>query len=58
MEFSKGTLHHMKQNTKANEPFTLYTHVEERLGEWGKVTAEFKAMMESIRYFTNGGVMF
>ncbi|WP_250868857.1 hypothetical protein [Methanococcoides seepicolus] len=31
MGFSKGTLHYMKQNTKGDKPFTLKTHVRERL---------------------------
>ncbi len=29
--FSKGTLHYMKQNAKADKPFTLNAHVRERL---------------------------
>jgi CRISPR-associated protein Cas1 len=31
MGFSKGTLHYMKQNAKDNKPFTLNSHVKERL---------------------------
>jgi len=31
MGFSKGTLHYMKQNAKANKSFTLNAHVRERL---------------------------
>jgi len=34
MGFSKGTLHYMKQNAKADKPFTLNTHVRERLEMW------------------------
>ena len=29
--FSKGTLHYMKQNAKADKPFTLNKHVKERI---------------------------
>jgi len=32
--FSKGTLHYMKQNAKADKPFTLNAHVRERLEMW------------------------
>ncbi|WP_321418386.1 CRISPR-associated protein Cas1 [uncultured Methanomethylovorans sp.] len=31
MGFSKGTLHYMKQNAKAEKPFTLNAHVREKL---------------------------
>ena len=31
MGFSKGTLHYMKQNAKGNKPFTLNSHVLERI---------------------------
>ncbi len=34
MGFSKGTLHYMKQNAKADKPFTLNAHVRERLELW------------------------
>ncbi|WP_321418427.1 CRISPR-associated endonuclease Cas1 [uncultured Methanomethylovorans sp.] len=34
MGFSKGTLHYMKQNAKADKPFTLNAHVRERLEVW------------------------
>lgn len=37
MGFSKGTLYCMKQNAKSEKPFTLNTHVKERLENWGKV---------------------
>ena len=33
MDFSKGTLHHMKQNAKSVKPFTLNQHVKERILE-------------------------
>ncbi len=36
MGFSKGTLHYMKQNAKADKPFTLNAHVRERLEMWEK----------------------
>jgi CRISPR-associated protein Cas1 len=36
MGFSKGTLHYMKQNAKADKPFTLNAHVRERFERWGK----------------------
>ncbi|TQD27917.1 CRISPR-associated endonuclease Cas1 [Methanolobus vulcani] len=32
--FSKGTLHYMKKNAKADKPFTLNAHVRERLELW------------------------
>jgi len=31
MGFSKGTLHYMKQNAKAEKPFTLNSHVKSRI---------------------------
>jgi len=34
MGFSKGTLHYMKQNAKADKPFTLNADVRERLEMW------------------------
>jgi CRISPR-associated protein Cas1 len=34
MGFSKGTLHYMKKNAKADKPFTLNAHVRERLEMW------------------------
>jgi CRISPR-associated protein Cas1 len=34
MGFSKGTLHEMKKNAKADKPFTLNAHVRERLEIW------------------------
>lgn len=34
MGFSKGTLHYMKTNAKADKPFTLNAHVKERLEKW------------------------
>jgi CRISPR-associated protein Cas1 len=34
MGFSKGTLHYMKQNAKADKPFTLNAQVRERLEMW------------------------
>ncbi|WP_342305546.1 CRISPR-associated endonuclease Cas1 [Methanolobus sp. ZRKC5] len=37
--FSKGTLHYMKQNAKADKPFTLNAHVRERLDKWEKLVA-------------------
>ena len=33
-EFSKGTLHYMKQNAMGDKPFTLNAHVRERLESW------------------------
>jgi CRISPR-associated protein Cas1 len=32
--FSKGTLHYMKQNAKSDKPFTLNSHVLERIKAW------------------------
>jgi len=37
--FSKGTLHYMKLNAKADKPFTLNAHVRERLDKWEKLVA-------------------
>jgi CRISPR-associated protein Cas1 len=34
MGFSKGTLHYMKKNAKAEKPFKLNKHVKERLEQW------------------------
>lgn len=34
MGFSKGTLHYMKKNAKADKPFSLNAHVKERLEMW------------------------
>jgi len=34
MGFSKGTLHYMKKNEKAEKPFTLNSHVLERVNKW------------------------
>jgi CRISPR-associated protein Cas1 len=34
MGFSKGTLHYMKRNAKSDKPFTLNSHVRERLENW------------------------
>lgn len=31
---SKGTLHYMKKNAEADKPFTLNSHVKERLEMW------------------------
>ena len=37
MGFSKGTLHYMKKNAEADKPFTLNSHVKERLEMWETV---------------------
>ncbi|WP_135604826.1 CRISPR-associated endonuclease Cas1 [Methanococcoides sp. NM1] len=37
MGFSKGTLHYMKQNAKADDPFSLNAHVKERVEMWEKI---------------------
>lgn len=34
LEFSKGTLHYMKQNAKSDKPFTLNSHVLKRVNKW------------------------
>ncbi|MCM1987488.1 CRISPR-associated endonuclease Cas1 [Methanococcoides seepicolus] len=39
MGFSKGTLHYMKQNAMGDKPFTLNTHVKERLDKWEKLVS-------------------
>ena len=38
--FSKGTLHYMKKNAEADMPFTLNTHIRERLNQWEKLVAK------------------
>ena len=37
MGFSKGTLHYMKKNAEADKPFTLNSHVRERLEVWERI---------------------
>jgi CRISPR-associated protein Cas1 len=37
--FSKGTLHYMKINAKADTPFTLNAHNKERMEQWEKLVA-------------------
>lgn len=37
--YSKGTLHYMKKNAKADKPFTLNAHVRERLEKWEQLVA-------------------
>jgi len=37
--FSKGTLHYMKKNAKAEAPFSLNAHNKERLDKWEKLVA-------------------
>ena len=37
MGFSKGTLHYMKQNATRDKPFSLNTHVRERLETWQNI---------------------
>ncbi len=32
--FSKGTLHYMKQNARSDKPFTLNSHVLEKVKAW------------------------
>jgi CRISP-associated protein Cas1 len=32
--FSKGTLHYMKQNARSDKPFTLNSHILERVKAW------------------------
>ncbi|HDQ07304.1 MAG TPA: CRISPR-associated endonuclease Cas1 [Methanoculleus sp.] len=34
MGFSKGTLHYLKQNAKSGKPFTMNSHVRERIQSW------------------------
>lgn len=34
LEFSKGTLHYMKQNAKSDNSFTFNSHVLERVNKW------------------------
>ncbi|KGK99761.1 hypothetical protein LI82_00695 [Methanococcoides methylutens] len=37
MGFSKGTLHHMKQNTRSDNPFTLNAYEREKLENWNNM---------------------
>ncbi len=37
MGSSKDTLHYMEQNARSDEPFTLNSHVGERLETWSKL---------------------
>ena len=37
MGFSKGTLHYMKKNAKADKSFTMNAHVRERLEMWENI---------------------
>jgi CRISPR-associated protein Cas1 len=39
LRFSKGTLHYMKKNAKADKPFMLNAHNKERLDKWEKLVA-------------------
>jgi len=41
--YSKGTLHYMKQNAKADKPFTMNKHVRERLQAWETLISGIKA---------------
>ncbi|WP_235856330.1 CRISPR-associated protein Cas1 [Methanolobus halotolerans] len=45
MGFSKGTLHYMKKNAEADKPFTLNTHVRERLEMWEGCKLWFKGQL-------------
>ena len=40
--FSKGTLHYMKQNAKSDKPFTLNSHVLERVNKWEALVSSQK----------------
>jgi CRISPR-associated protein Cas1 len=40
--FSKGTLHYMKQNAKSDKPFTLNSHVLERVNKWDALVSSQK----------------
>ena len=40
--FSKGTLHYMKQNAKSDKPFTLNSHVLERVNKWKSLVSSQK----------------
>jgi CRISPR-associated protein Cas1 len=42
MGFSKGTLHYMKQNAKADKPFTLNAHMREMLEIWEQIVSPFE----------------
>jgi CRISPR-associated protein Cas1 len=37
--FSKGTLHYLKQNAISDKPFTLNSHVLERVNQWEKLVS-------------------
>jgi len=38
--FSKGALHYMKQNAKSDKPFSLNSHVLERVKAWENLVLE------------------
>ena len=40
--FSKGTLHYMKQNAKSDKPFSLNSHVLERVNRWEALVSSQK----------------
>lgn len=40
--FSKGTLHYMKQNAKSDKPFTLNSHVLDRVNKWEALVSSQK----------------
>jgi CRISPR-associated protein Cas1 len=42
LEFSKGILHYMKQNAKSDKPFTLNSHVLERVNKWEALVSSQK----------------
>ncbi|KUG19980.1 crispr-associated protein cas1 [hydrocarbon metagenome] len=38
--FSKGTLHYLKRNARDEKPFTVNSHVRERLEQWDETVAK------------------
>lgn len=51
MGFSKGTLHYVKKNAKADKPFTLNAHVREILEMWGEYSFSIKSNHYDIIFF-------
>lgn len=51
MGFSKGTLHYMKKNEKAEKPFTLNDDFLERVNKW-EALVRSKVKMFNLSYMT------
>ena len=40
--FSKGTVHYMKQNARSDKPFTINSHILERVNKWEALVSSQK----------------